>query len=121
MGPTQHATANQPLPSSPPTPPLCLLDDLRQHHTPGAHLVLPPAPRHKLLTSTHTVVAASLLQALGAQAFSFVPLSFCIPEDLTAWQAWMTSPAGVAADTGLWMLKTGQDAGKGLRLVHTTQ
>jgi hypothetical protein len=50
-----------------------------------------------------------------------VPLSFCIPEDLRAWQAWLASPQGAAADTGLWMLKTGQDAGKGLRLVHTQQ
>jgi hypothetical protein len=60
------------------------------------------------------------LQALGAKAFSIVPLSFCIPEDLSAWQAWLSS-SGPAADTGLWMLKTGQDAGKGLRLVRTQQ
>jgi hypothetical protein len=60
------------------------------------------------------------LQALGAKAFSIVPLSFCIPEDLAAWQGWLSS-SGPAADTGLWMLKTGQDAGKGLRLVRTQQ
>ncbi|KAF6259908.1 tubulin-tyrosine ligase family-domain-containing protein [Scenedesmus sp. NREL 46B-D3] len=58
----------------------------------------------------------TLRMALGPQASSIVPLSFCIPEDLAAWQAWLSS-SGPAADTGLWMLKTGQDAGKGLRLV----
>ncbi|WIA41879.1 hypothetical protein OEZ86_009203 [Tetradesmus obliquus] len=60
----------------------------------------------------------TLRMALGAKAFSIVPLSFCIPEDLAAWQAWLGS-AGPGADTGMWMLKTGQDAGKGLRLVRT--
>lgn len=68
----------------------------------------------------HVVFPLVLLQALGSQAFSIVPLSFCIPDDLPAWELWLTSPAA-AADTGLWMLKTGQDAGKGLRLVRTQQ
>eukprot|EP00879_Flechtneria_rotunda_P008305 GHRR01008699.1.p1 GENE.GHRR01008699.1~~GHRR01008699.1.p1 ORF type:complete len:583 (+),score=215.80 GHRR01008699.1:172-1920(+) len=60
----------------------------------------------------------TLRMALGAKAFSIVPLSFCIPEDLWAWQSWLQTH-GAAVDTGLWMLKTGQDAGKGLRLVRT--
>jgi hypothetical protein len=44
-----------------------------------------------------------------------------MPEDLPAWQTWLASPQGSAADTGLWMLKTGQDAGRGLKLVRTQQ
>lgn len=62
-----------------------------------------------------------MIQALGAHAFQIVPLSFCMPEDLPAWQTWLSSPQGTAADTGLWMLKTGQDAGRGLKLVRTQQ
>eukprot|EP00775_Hariotina_reticulata_P004655 gene4655-4908_t len=61
----------------------------------------------------------TLRLALGSRAFLIVPLSFCIPEELHAWKAWLASPVAAAADTGLWMLKTGQDAGKGLRLAST--
>jgi hypothetical protein len=59
------------------------------------------------------------VQGLGAAAFDIIPLTFCIPEELGAWAAWLDSHPG--ADTGLWMLKTGQDAGKGLRLVPTSK
>jgi hypothetical protein len=77
---------------------------------------------HHTVTLSHCHTATLSHQALGPeQAFQIVPLSFCIPEDLQAWQAWLSSPAGAATDTGLWMLKTGQDAGKGLRLAHTAQ
>lgn len=59
-------------------------------------------------------------QALGNATWGFVPLSFALPEDLGAWEAWLAQNWGrPGADTGLWMLKTGQDAGKGLRLVPT--
>jgi hypothetical protein len=56
---------------------------------------------------------------LGNAAFDIIPLTFCIPEELGAWAAWLDAHPG--ADTGLWMLKTGQDAGKGLRLVPTSK
>jgi hypothetical protein len=40
------------------------------------------------------------VQALGSSAFHIVPLSFCIPEELHAWRAWLASPGAAAADTG---------------------
>lgn len=85
------------------------------------HLALQQLAAHDMLSiDVDNFESAVSQQALGTQAFSIVPLSFCIPEDLPAWEAWLTSPSAVA-DTGLWMLKTGQDAGKGLRLVRTQQ
>jgi hypothetical protein len=62
---------------------------------------------------------AVLIQALGEDAWTFVPLTFCLPEEHHIFAEWLT--AHPEQDTGLWMLKTGQDAGKGLRLVRTEQ
>ncbi|GBF94938.1 tubulin tyrosine ligase [Raphidocelis subcapitata] len=60
----------------------------------------------------------TLNSALGAElARQVAPVSFCLPEELQQWEAWLKDHP--EEDTGLWMLKTGQDAGKGLRLVPT--
>ncbi len=57
-------------------------------------------------------------QCLGLElAGQVAPLSFCLPEELPQWREWLQRHPD--KDTGLWMLKTGQDAGKGLRLVPT--
>ncbi len=53
----------------------------------------------------------SLQRAYQQGAFSITPLSFALPEELTQWQAWLEQHP--EQDTGLWILKTGQDAGGG--------
>ncbi|GAX73406.1 hypothetical protein CEUSTIGMA_g858.t1 [Chlamydomonas eustigma] len=63
----------------------------------------------------------TLKACYGQEAFSWMtPLTFSLPEELPEWQAWVTEHPE-HCEGGMWMLKTGQDAGRGLRLLNTKE
>jgi len=70
-------------------------------------------PRFPSLTPPVSVSKSLGLDLAGQVA----PISFCLPEEIPQLREWLQRHP--EKDTGLWMLKTGQDAGKGLRLVPT--
>ncbi|KAG1679275.1 hypothetical protein FOA52_009305 [Chlamydomonas sp. UWO 241] len=75
-------------------------------------------------------LSLTLKQALGERAFAIMPRTFSLPDELDAWRAHVavnSAAAAAAACAGadgslppqqpLWMLKTAQHLGKGLRLL----
>ncbi|KAF8064478.1 Ttll6a [Scenedesmus sp. PABB004] len=71
-----------------------------------------------LAISRKTSLVRSLLNAYGPDlAFSIVPRTFKLPDELDAWADWLA--AHPDQDTGLWMLKNNKQRGTGLRLVPT--
>ncbi len=59
----------------------------------------------------------TLKTALGAAAWSVTPHSFVLPDELPALRAHMASRVAAGAGDELWILKTAQHLGKGLKLV----
>ncbi|KAG1655075.1 hypothetical protein FOA52_009027 [Chlamydomonas sp. UWO 241] len=60
----------------------------------------------------------ALKATYGSAAFDdIMPLSFALPGELPEWRAWVKSAGGRCP--ALWILKTGQDAGRGLALLPT--
>ncbi|KAG1665105.1 hypothetical protein FOA52_007796 [Chlamydomonas sp. UWO 241] len=73
-----------------------------------------------LCISRKTSLIRSLRAVHGDEtAFSIVPLTFKLPEEMDEWAAWIASHP--QQDTGLWMLKNNRQRGTGLRLVKTDE
>lgn len=71
-----------------------------------------------LSVSRKTSLVSTLRLAYGDHtAFSVVPLTFKLPEELDAWSDWVRDHPEL--DSGLWMLKNNRQRGEGLRLVDT--
>eukprot|EP00878_Enallax_costatus_P021301 GHUV01022547.1.p1 GENE.GHUV01022547.1~~GHUV01022547.1.p1 ORF type:complete len:513 (+),score=138.38 GHUV01022547.1:1-1539(+) len=71
-----------------------------------------------LCISRKTSLVRTLINTYGHEvAFTVVPRTFKLPEELDSWDQWVrTHPQ---QDTGLWMLKNNKQRGTGLRLVPT--
>ncbi|KIY98981.1 hypothetical protein MNEG_8982 [Monoraphidium neglectum] len=73
-----------------------------------------------LAISRKTSLVRSLLNAYGPEvAFSLVPVTFKLPEELDDWAEWVRQHPD--QDPGLWMLKNNKQRGTGLRLVPTAE
>ncbi|KAF5835207.1 tubulin-tyrosine ligase family-domain-containing protein [Dunaliella salina] len=72
-----------------------------------------------LCVTRKTSLVRSLRTVYGdACAFTIVPRTFKLPEELDDWADWISKHAH--EDTGLWMLKNNKQRGTGLRLVRTS-
>lgn len=73
-----------------------------------------------LLTVTRkTSLIRTLRNVYGEAAFSLVPRTFKLPDELDDWAEWVRR--NPHADNGLWMLKNNKQRGTGLRLVTTRE
>ncbi len=59
----------------------------------------------------------TLRTALGAAAWAVTPHSFVLPDEMASLQAHMKSREAAGAGGELWILKTAQHLGKGLKLL----
>jgi hypothetical protein len=65
-------------------------------------------------------LAKTLCRAYGDYAFEIVPRTYALPSQISQWQSWMKESVG-NMEGRLWMLKTPQHLGKGLKLVHRSR
>jgi hypothetical protein len=75
-------------------------------------------------------LSVTLKEALGErEAFSLMPRTFALPDETAEWRAWvqqqeaarLSQPQGQRGPERLWVLKTAQHLGKGLKLLPGTE
>eukprot|EP00877_Chromochloris_zofingiensis_P003213 jgi/Chrzof1/12893/Cz07g11100.t1 len=62
-------------------------------------------------------LSVTLSQAYGDDAWSLMPLSFSLPNEVWSWRTWLSSSQEQGSAVGPWILKTAQHLGKGLKLL----
>ncbi|GAX75739.1 hypothetical protein CEUSTIGMA_g3182.t1 [Chlamydomonas eustigma] len=61
-------------------------------------------------------LSETLVQAYGEKAFDIIPRTYSVPRQVKEWREWMLTHCK-GGEAQLWMLKTAQHLGKGLKLV----
>lgn len=78
----------------------------------------PPPSHFAVVTlSTQRRLSVTLSQAYGDDAWSLMPLSFSLPNEVWSWRTWLSSSQEQGSAVGPWILKTAQHLGKGLKLL----